>query len=330
MATKKAKTAAAKKKSPAKKSAVKKTAARKPVSAIAVVAKKESKYQLPKPGALIAEFVGAFVLTGAFFALFNSGVIGILGISLALIALVIVFAFISGAHFNPAITLALWANRKIGGLKALLYILVQCFGALVAFFVFRAIFAAVNGVDLFADSESLIINALINEQGVTMEMIEQYDSLLGFAQANGFATLPALAERIGVTLFAENNISGMGLAAFLSELVGAIILGFGAGFAYLKQVKPVVKGLALGLSLFAALTIGGTTVILNPAIAAALGSLAHGWSTEISSIVIADVMWPIITYVIATIAGILIGLTAYRFLLKDSACDCGEENCDCR
>ena len=332
MATKKATSAASKKKSPAKKStakAVKKTTAKKTVSAVAMVKEKENKYELPKPSALIAEFVGVFALTGAFFALFGSGTIGILGISLALIALVIMFAVISGAHFNPAVTIALWANRKIGGLKTILYILVQCFGALVAFFVFRGIFAATNGIGLFDGSEALIIDNLINNQGVTAEAIEEAGGLAAFAEANNFASVAKLAEYLGISSFVENNISGVGLAAFLAELVGAIVFGFGAGFAYVKRHKPVVKALALGFALFAGLAISGTTAVLNPAIAAALGSFAAGWSTDLSAMAVDDIMWPIVTYVIATVAGVVIGLTAYRFLLKDACGDKCEENCDC-
>jgi glycerol uptake facilitator-like aquaporin len=324
MATSKARTTTAKKKSTVKKKTAVK-AAQKPkvvaASAAAVVAK-QNESKLPTPGALIAEFLGVFALTGAFFALFGSGVTGAIGISLVLIGLVIVFAVISGAHFNPAVTIALWANRKIGGVKALLYILVQLFGALVAFFVFKAIFSATNGVDFFGGSEAIIIDNLINKQNVTAEMIEEAGGLLGFATANGFASIPALAERIGVTLFVENDISGNGMAAFFAELVGAIIFGFGAGVAYVKKNKPVVKALALGFALFAGLIISGSTAVLNPAIAAALGSFTHGWPVADTAANVADIMWPILTYIIISIAGVVIGVTAYRFMLKGAACGC--------
>ncbi|GHU07256.1 hypothetical protein FACS189431_1500 [Alphaproteobacteria bacterium] len=327
MATKKAKSTTTKKKPVVKKKATVKVVEKPKVvaaSATAVVAK-QNESTLPKAVALIAEFIGVFALTGAFFALFGSGVTGILGISLVLIGLVIVFAIISGAHFNPAVTIALWANRKIGGVKALLYILVQLFAALVAFFVFKAIFVAANGGDLFGGGEAAIIDNLINKQGVTAEMIEEAGGLAAFATSNGFASIPALAERIGVTLFVDNNISGNGIAAFFAELVGAIIFGLGAGVAYVKKTKPVVKALALGFALFAGLLISGSTAILNPAVAAALGSFAHGWAP----VEVADIMWPIVTYIIATIAGVVIGVTVYRFLLKGADCDCCDGKCEC-
>jgi glycerol uptake facilitator-like aquaporin len=319
MATKKATT-----KATAKKSAPKKTAPKKAVAAKVAAKNIEVESKMPKPGALIAEFLGAFILTGAFFALFASGTEGAIGISLVLIVLVIVFGVISHAHFNPAISIALWANRKISGVKTLLYIVAQVFGAMLAFLVFKAIFAAANGTDIFAGSEALIIDNLINKQGITQEMIDEAGGLAQFAQANGFTGVSQLAERIGVQTFTSNNISGQGLTVFFSELIGAIIFGLGVGVAFFKRNKPVIKALALGFGLFAGLIVGGSAAILNPAIAGALGSFAFGGDA-------ADIMWPIVSYIVATIAGVIIGSTAYRYLLKDSCCpegcDCGEANC---
>ena len=317
MATKKATTKA----SPKKKAAAKKTAPKKAVAT--KVAEKEVKVEskMPKPSALIAEFLGTFALTGAFFALFSGGTEGIIGISLVLILLVIVFGVVSRAHFNPAVSIALWANRKISGVKTLLYIVAQVVGAMLAFLVFKAIFASANGIDIFAGSEALIIDNLISKQGLTQEMIDEAGGLLQFAQANGFTDVAEMAERIGVTTFVDNNISGQGLSVFFSELIGAIIFGLGVGVAFFKKNKPVVKALALGFGLFAGMIVGGSAVILNPAIAGALGSFSHGWGVDA-----AEVMWPIVTYIIATIAGVIIGATAYRYMLKDSGCD---EKCQC-
>lgn len=326
MATKKA--AKSTRKTSAKKTPTKKTVAAKAVKVIPI----DEQKGLPKPSAVIAELLGTFILTGAFIALFTSGITGTIGIALVLIALVIVFGVISRAHFNPAITIALWANRKIGGLKSLLYIVAQVAGAVLAFLVFRAIFAATNGVDIFAGSEAAIIDSLINKQGVTQEMIDEAGGLAAFATANGFASVSALAEYINVPTFVENNISGMGLSAFFAELVGAIIFGLGAGVAYLKAKKPVIKALALGFGLFAGIAIGGSAVVLNPAIAAALGSFAQGWGLGGTEMNVAEIMWPIVTYVVGTIAGVVIGFTGYRFLLKDAGCDCGCEDgkeCTC-
>lgn len=325
MATKKATKST--RKTSAKKTSTKKSVAAKAVQMIPIDEQKGA----PKPSALIAELLGTFVLTGAFIALFATGVQGAIGIALVLIALVIIFGVISRAHFNPAITIALWANRKMGGVKAVLYILMQVVGAILAFLVFKAIFAVTAGVDLFAGTETAIIDALINNAGVTQEMIDEAGGLAAFASVNGFDSVAALGDYVGVSSFVENNISGVGLPAFFAELVGAIIFGLGAGVAYLKAKKPVIKALALGFGLFAGLAIGGSAVILNPAVAAALGSFAQGWGFGGAEMNVADIMWPIVTYVVGTVAGVVIGFTGYRFLLKDAGadCDCEGKDCNC-
>src|SRR6185369_6738081 len=47
----------------------------------------------------------------------------------ALYALILVFAPISGAHFNPAVTLVMALNRQIGSREALAYACAQVAGA---------------------------------------------------------------------------------------------------------------------------------------------------------------------------------------------------------
>jgi glycerol uptake facilitator-like aquaporin len=50
-------------------------------------------------------------------------------VGLGLAVLIALFARTSGAHFNPAVTLALWRGRSIGGQTALPYVAAQVVGA---------------------------------------------------------------------------------------------------------------------------------------------------------------------------------------------------------
>lgn len=86
-----------------------------------------------------AEFMGAFALTfiGAGAVVMSSqGDAGLLGIALAhgivLAVMVSVLGHISGAHFNPAVTAAVWATGNIRSVLALVYIVAQMAGAIVA------------------------------------------------------------------------------------------------------------------------------------------------------------------------------------------------------
>ncbi len=89
-----------------------------------------------------AEFFGTFWLvlggcgSAVFAAAFPGVGIGLLGVSLAfgLTVLTMVYAVggISGGHFNPAVSLGLWAGGRFPGKDLLLYIVAQVVGAIVA------------------------------------------------------------------------------------------------------------------------------------------------------------------------------------------------------
>jgi aquaporin Z len=101
---------------------------------------------------LLAEAIGTFYLCFAGIAAIlstqepiNSGA-GLVGIALAhgiaLSIAVSIFAGLSGAHFNPAVTLGFLATGRIPAGKALLYIIAQLIGATVAAAACKAIFPA--------------------------------------------------------------------------------------------------------------------------------------------------------------------------------------------
>lgn len=91
---------------------------------------------------LFAEFFGTFwlVFCGCGSALFAAGYpelrIGFAGVSLAFGLTVVTMAYavghISGGHFNPAVSLGLWAGGRFDSKDLLPYIVAQCAGAIVA------------------------------------------------------------------------------------------------------------------------------------------------------------------------------------------------------
>lgn len=87
----------------------------------------------------ITEFIGTFFLVltiGLVVVDSNAGNFAPLAIGAVLIAMIYAGAHISGAHYNPAVTLAFWLTGRCGGkcnYKDLaLYIVVQVFGAVAA------------------------------------------------------------------------------------------------------------------------------------------------------------------------------------------------------
>lgn len=85
---------------------------------------------------LMAEFLGTAVLATAIINVSRSqigiGYFVAIGGGFTLAALVLLFGRVSGAHFNPAVTIGLWTLRKIQTLQAIAYIAAQMLGGLAA------------------------------------------------------------------------------------------------------------------------------------------------------------------------------------------------------
>ena len=94
---------------------------------------------------LMAEFIGTFTLV-----LFGAGVVlsgGDLGAialanGFAILISVAAFRHISGAAFNPAVAIALWATRRMPALDAISYVVAQLLGGLVAAFILKTAYGS--------------------------------------------------------------------------------------------------------------------------------------------------------------------------------------------
>lgn len=93
-----------------------------------------------KTAALVAEFLGTGVLTLLLLSVQRSTIgvpffIGAIA-GLALAAMVLAFWRVSGSHFNPAITIAMFTARRITAIRALGYIVAQVLGAMGAYYLY--------------------------------------------------------------------------------------------------------------------------------------------------------------------------------------------------
>jgi len=98
--------------------------------------------------ALVAEIVGTFLF---FFVGIGAAVqvgtdaAGLVVVALAhgvvLAVMVSALGAVSGAHFNPAVTFAVWLAGQIPGRRALSYIIAQLIGGLAAAWALRAVFS---------------------------------------------------------------------------------------------------------------------------------------------------------------------------------------------
>lgn len=305
------------------------------------VVKKAAKERKPKaslvdnladinPTAMLAELFGTFVFASAVLRLATNNNFGAIAISLVFAVLVVVFGAISGAHLNPAITIAAWVNRKINGAKAFAYIVAQVVGASLAVLVVSLLTTATydlsNDIKQLAIQSNVVTEEEITKDGGVENWAKKYLEKNGQKVEKGKTAVEMIAENagldknrgVGVDVSAKTKVyTQPGLAqhkewgAMIAEFVGSIVFGVGVGFAlFNKKKSAVANGVAMGFGMLAGLTVAGATAILNPALAIAVGAYHMGG--------VATVLWPIAVYVLAAVLGMLAGVSAYRLVARNS------------
>jgi aquaporin Z len=192
---------------------------------------------------LVLGGVGSAVLAANFMPETNLG-IGLVGVSLAFGLTVVTGAYalghISGGHFNPAVTLGILTAKRIEIRQAVIYVVAQLIGAVVA----TAIIVIIaNGVDGFSVD----------------------DSGLG---ANGFADHSPGLYNWGAALVAE---------LVLTFFFLLIILGV-TGREALTPFAPLAIGLSLTLIHLISIPVTNTSV--NPARSTGPAIFVGGWALE--------------------------------------------------
>jgi aquaporin Z len=120
---------------------------------------------MPLSKQLAAEVLGTFwlVLGGVGTAVLGlslaDGNVGILGVALAFGLTVVTgayaFGHISGAHFNPAVSVGLWVGGRFPAAKVIPYVLAQAVGAIAAAAV---VYLVASGLDSFSTSAGFASN----------------------------------------------------------------------------------------------------------------------------------------------------------------------------
>lgn len=211
---------------------------------------------------LLAEIIGTFILVffgtasvvltlfinngQTFASIYNIGItmpdwIGIgLAFGLALTVAIYAFGPISGAHFNPAVTIALWAGKKFPGKDVVPYVIAQFIGAIIASAALLAIsgpaastIGALGGVGPFGDIS--MIGLFIAEFLGTFLLMY----VIMATAVNERSTAADAALTIGFVLagivIALGNFSGCGInpaRAFSPMLLNMFVSGANAFIYY--------------------------------------------------------------------------------------------------
>lgn len=239
MATKKTASTAKKKSTTKRKSApvAKKTTTTKvttsSVSSAASVSRRFKFSQAPLLAASVAEFVGTFLLAAIVIAVSGQPLFVLFGLA----TIVLAIGAMSGAHVNPALTVAAWATKRIDAARAVSYVIAQVLGAILAL---------------------VVLNAFLNGAPEPSAQAAQ----LGQAA-------PELFKAAAIPEGKEWFVLG-------AELVGMAIFGFAVASA-MRMKETLSAAFTVGGGLYLGLIVAGTATsyvsassILNPAIAGAL------------------------------------------------------------
>jgi aquaporin Z len=188
-----------------------------------------------------AEFVGTFLLATVIIAGQGQPIFVLFG----LVGIVLLIGAISGAHVNPAITIGAWVTRRVGWLRALLFIGAQVLGAVIAWGTLNLFLSGAAPVDA--------TSAALGQTG------------------------PALFEAAQASIWA-----GKEWYVFFAELLGTAILGFAIANATRGIQDRVASAFTAGLGIFIALMVAvsaasyvSASAVINPAVAISLQ--AYSW-----------------------------------------------------
>ncbi|HWG97923.1 MAG TPA: aquaporin [Pilimelia sp.] len=207
----------------------------------------------------LAEFIGTFFLLFTIYCAVASGsTLAPLAIGAVLMAMVFAGGHISGAHYNPAVTLAVFLRGKLPAREILPYVAAQVIGALAGAGAARLVAGAPEGAALSLTGSQLT-GAFVAEAAVT------------FALA--YVVLNVATSK------SHPNNSFYGLAIGFTVLAGAVAVGSVSGGVFNPAVAVAVSAAGLiswkliWLYLLATLTGAGAAALafraLNPADTAA-------------------------------------------------------------
>jgi aquaporin Z len=200
----------------------------------------------------LAELIGTFVflligfmgVTAMFAFATGGGASTVLEIALAfglgLFAAIHFAGVVSGGHFNPAVTIAALADRRIDTLNAVSYIVAQLVGGLAAALVLGAIFdqetvksvitAPGNGV---TDIEAVVLEALFTAVFLAIILTVTRRSA---TQASFVIALALVVIHLALVPFTGSSVNP-------ARSIGPALVGGDVGAVWIYIVGPVVGGL---------------------------------------------------------------------------------------
>lgn len=204
---------------------------------------------------IVGEFLGTGILTMVVLSVAKSN-IGMpyfiaLGAGLAVAALTLTLGSITGAHFNPAMTIAFWTARKAKTSKMLVYVAAQLLGGIAAYALYRYFMGAGWSNNGHYEPKILVgesIGTFVLAFGWAAAVYQRFENTKAAAAIGGALALGIIVTTAAAANLAPSDTPGFGL------LNPAVALGaryWGWGTFVLGPVLGAVVGVNLYNFLFA-------------------------------------------------------------------------------
>lgn len=209
-----------------------------------------------------ATFAFVFIAAGSVLANSQVGGLGTIGVALAngLTIAVMIYAIwhISGAHLNPAVTVALWATGHIKTLVGIGYILAQLVGSVVAALFLKVVFVSASPALYLGNT--MLVGGTTPGMGILVEAILTFflvwtvfgtiidkRATPGFGGLMvGFIIVVSIMVGSGFTMGALNPARAFGPALvsaswlnhyvyWVGPIIGALVAGLVYHFGFIKR-----------------------------------------------------------------------------------------------
>lgn len=206
----------------------------------------------------LCEFLGTFILV-----LFGCGVAVVtdcnviatsLAFGLSIVAIAYVIGNVSGCHVNPAVSFAMWIDKRISGKQCLLYVIAQVLGAVAGAGILMLILNSSSidygtlGANAFGDlanSEITMLGALIVEVILTFVFVL---SVLGSTKDEKNSSVAPIVIGLTLVLVHLFGIALTGTSVNPARSLGPVLF---LGGEALEQVWVFVLGPLVGAMLAA-------------------------------------------------------------------------------
>ena len=196
-----------------------------------------SEHPEPRGGpAYAAEIIGTFLLVFficGFISVGSAGGFDLAGLGLVhafvLAAAIYALGGTSGAHFNPAVTGALWSLKKISTPNAIAYVICQCIGGILAGLVVLLLFNDIG--DAVNYGAATINDAVLQDGSAWLGLI---------AEALGTFLLMWAIMGLAVNPRGEAALAGLGIGIALGVAVMVFGPATGAGLNPARWLGPAV------------------------------------------------------------------------------------------